>query len=60
MSKPSPKPAVFAPLLAAQKICKTYCKGANEVPVLKGVDLTVASGELVSIIGQSGSGKSTL
>ncbi len=50
----------FAPLLAATNVHKTYRKGTNEVPVLKGVDLSLASGELVSIVGQSGSGKSTL
>ncbi len=55
-----PSAAVFSPLLAAQNIYKTYRKGANEVPVLKGVDFAVARGELVSIVGQSGSGKSTL
>jgi lipoprotein-releasing system ATP-binding protein len=50
----------FAPLLTATDIHKTYRKGANAVPVLKGVDLSLANGELVSIVGQSGSGKSTL
>lgn len=50
----------FSSLLSATNIHKTYRKSANETPVLKGVDFSVAKGELVSIIGQSGSGKSTL
>jgi polar amino acid transport system ATP-binding protein len=44
------------PLLEARGVRKSY--GANEV--LKGVDLLVASGEMVFLIGPSGSGKSTL
>lgn len=41
-------------------IRKAYRMGANILPVLKGIDLQVGKGELVSIMGASGSGKSTL
>lgn len=39
---------------------KSYRKNAIEVPVLRGVSLSIHSGEFLSIVGQSGSGKSTL
>lgn len=41
-------------------IHKSYQTGTQSLHVLKGIDLTIESGELVSIMGSSGSGKSTL
>ncbi|HQV52023.1 MAG: ABC transporter ATP-binding protein [Flavobacteriales bacterium] len=41
-------------------IRKSYQMGSNTLEVLKGIDLTIKKGELVSIMGSSGSGKSTL
>ncbi|MFN9325436.1 MAG: ATP-binding cassette domain-containing protein, partial [Flavobacteriales bacterium] len=41
-------------------IRKSYRTGANILQVLKGIDLHIDAGELVSIMGSSGSGKSTL
>ncbi len=39
---------------------KSYITGNNKLHVLKGLDLTIEQGELVSVMGSSGSGKSTL
>ncbi len=41
-------------------IRKSYRIGKNSLDVLKGIDLTINEGELVSIMGSSGTGKSTL
>ena len=41
-------------------IRKSYQMGTNRLDVLKGIDLTINEGELVSIMGSSGTGKSTL
>jgi len=41
-------------------IRKSYQMGTNRLDVLKGIDLTINKGELVSIMGSSGTGKSTL
>ncbi len=47
-------------MLSLRAIHKTYHTGGEPLHVLKGIDLEIGRGELVSIMGSSGSGKSTL
>lgn len=47
-------------MIKLSKLNKSYQIGKNNLHVLKGIDLEIEKGELVSIMGSSGSGKSTL
>ncbi|HEX8657578.1 MAG TPA: ABC transporter ATP-binding protein [Hymenobacter sp.] len=47
-------------MIELRDIRKSYEVGTNRLEVLKGIDLHIREGELVSIMGSSGSGKSTL
>ncbi|MDB4178496.1 MAG: ABC transporter ATP-binding protein [Flavobacteriaceae bacterium] len=47
-------------MLEIKQLHKSYTIGDSSLHVLKGIDLSVAEGEMVAIMGSSGSGKSTL
>jgi len=48
------------PLLEARDLAKRYSVGGHVVEVLRGLDLTLACGETMAVVGASGVGKSTL
>jgi len=46
--------------ISAQGIVKSYDVGGSQLTILRGLDLEVAAGEMVAVVGASGVGKSTL
>lgn len=47
-------------ILVARNIHKVYPQGSGRLHILKGIDLSIRSGEAICIVGSSGAGKSTL
>ena len=52
--------AANEPIIELEKVSRIYDTGKVQVPALRGVNLEVANGEFLAIIGPSGSGKSTM
>lgn len=53
-------PAAAPPVLRGRALCKTYGAGEAAVHALRDVDIDIARGEFIVLLGASGSGKSTL
>jgi nitrate/nitrite transport system ATP-binding protein len=60
MKTSPPNGEAAAPIIELHGVGKSYAAGAESVEVLRGVDLKVARGEFLGVVGFSGSGKSTL
>jgi ABC-type lipoprotein export system ATPase subunit len=50
----------MAPLIQLRHVTKTFGTGEAQFQALRGVDLEIAAGDFVAIMGPSGSGKSTM
>ena len=60
MNAPAAAAPAAEPLIRLRAITKTYGRGQAALQALRGVDLEIAPGDFVAIMGPSGSGKSTL
>ena len=55
-----PTPTAAPAIIDLRQLCKSYHTPAGKMPALRGLDLTVAPGEFIAVMGKSGAGKSTL
>jgi lipoprotein-releasing system ATP-binding protein len=53
-------PPDSSPLIEVRGLSKHFSHGGRQLEVLRGIDLTLGRGEMVSVVGRSGAGKSTL
>src|SRR5512144_70696 len=56
----APATTAAEPLVAIRDVTKYYVRGDQIIPVLVGINLDIAAGDYVALMGPSGSGKSTL
>jgi lipoprotein-releasing system ATP-binding protein len=47
-------------MIQVRNLCKTFIKDGQKIEVLKGIDLDIAGGDSLAVVGVSGAGKSTL
>jgi lipoprotein-releasing system ATP-binding protein len=62
MSEPTVRPALSTetpPFVSVRGLAKSFFIDGNEIQVLKGIEVELRAGEMVSIVGASGAGKST-
>ena len=53
-------PSSAQPIIRLTDVIRVYRDGESETIALRGIDLEIACGEVVAVMGRSGSGKSTL